>query len=50
MKYYVDFDGYCIIEADNKEEAKRIFWEKVSSDEPLPSNIYEIQGVERKED
>jgi hypothetical protein len=50
MKYYIDFGGYCEIEANSEEEAKRNFWERVNEGSPLPSNIYEIQGVERKED
>ena len=27
MKFWIDFEGYCSIEAENAVEAERIFWE-----------------------
>lgn len=48
-EYYIDFEGYCVIEAENEEEAKKKFWQIIQSDEPLPSNLYEIQSVEEVE-
>lgn len=46
--YYVDFSGYCEIEANTIQEAEEKFWEFLSNDKPLPSNIYEIEGFEEK--
>lgn len=45
--YYIDFEGYCVIEAENEEEAKTKFWQIIQRNEALPCNAYEIQGVER---
>jgi hypothetical protein len=50
MKFYVDFSGYCEIEAEDAALAQDKFWELVNEDKPLPCNIYEIQGIELKED
>jgi hypothetical protein len=50
MKFYVDFSGYCEVEAKDEIEARANFWKRVEEDKPLPSNIYEIIGIEEKED
>ena len=50
MKWYVDFSGYCEIEAENEEEAEREFWKLFNEDKPLPSSVYDIDGIELKED
>lgn len=47
-KFYVDFSGYCEIEATSALEAKNKFWELISNDYPLPKNIYEIDSIEEK--
>lgn len=46
--YYVDFSGYCEIEADTVQEAERKFWEFLDNEKPLPSNIYRIEDFEEK--
>jgi hypothetical protein len=43
--YTIYFSGAADIEADSPEEAKYIFWEKIDTDEPLPSNLYQIDNV-----
>lgn len=50
MKWYIDFNGYCEIEAENKEEAEREFWRLIIENKPLPSNFYDIDSTEPKED
>jgi hypothetical protein len=50
MKYYVDFSGYCEVEASSSKEAVQAFWSAVNDDKPLPCNVYEIQCVEEKEE
>lgn len=48
MKFYVDFRGYCVVEADTWQEAENEFFRLVAEDLPLPENYYEIEGVEQK--
>ena len=50
MKWYVDFSGYCEIEAEDEEGAEREFWRLISEDEPLPGSIFNIDDIELKED
>jgi len=50
MKYYVDFCGWCEVEAKDKNDAEEKFWALVNEDTPLPCNIFEVQGIEKKED
>ena len=46
--FWVDFSGYCEIEAETAEEAEQKFWDFINDDMPLPQNIYEVDGVEEK--
>lgn len=48
--WYVDFSGYCEIEAETADEACEKFWEYINNDQPLPQNIYDFEGVEEKTD
>lgn len=48
--YYVDFSGWCEVEADSESEAKAKFWEYIYDNAPLPHNIYKIEGVEEVEE
>ena len=48
--YYVDFSGYCKINADSAEEAANKFWEYVDNDAPLPHNFCTLEGVEQAGD
>ena len=50
MKWYVDFGAYCEIEAENKEEAEQEFWRLISEGKTLPSSVFEVSGIELKED
>ena len=50
MKWYVDFSGWCEIEAETRDEAQDKFFILLSENTPLPSNYYEVDGVEPKED
>lgn len=40
-KYYVDFQGYCSIEANSADEAERKFWAGEGFD-----HVVEIDGIE----
>lgn len=46
--FWVDFSGYCQIEAETEEEAAKNFWALVHEDRPFPHNIYEIDDIEEK--
>lgn len=46
--FWVDFTGYCEIEAETAEEAENKFWSYIEDDIPLPQNIYDVEGVEEK--
>ena len=46
--FWVDFSGYCEIEAETAEEAEENFWAYVNDNIPLLHNIYECEGVEEK--
>lgn len=48
MTFWIDFQGYCEIEADTAEEAEQKFFDLIMEDQPLPNNIYEVEGVEEK--
>lgn len=50
MKFYIDFTGYCEIEAENEEEAQQQFWDTIYDERGLPKNVYEICNIEKKED
>ena len=49
MKFYVDFEGSIVIEADSKEEAIRKFWndDSVNLDE---TGYIEVTGTEEVEE
>ena len=46
--FYIDFCGYCEIQATDAETAEEIFWQMVGNDQPLPHNLYEIDLIEEK--
>jgi len=48
LKYYIDFQGYCEIEAENADDAHNKFWEFINDDKPLPENVYEVWCIEPK--
>lgn len=43
--YYVDFSGWCKVEADSANEAEAIY-----DNAPLPHNNYTLEGVEETTD
>lgn len=48
--YYVDFSGWCKVEANSESEAEAKFWEYVYDDVPLPHNVYKLEEVEEDEE
>lgn len=50
MKWFVDFSGYCVIEADSMEEAETKFWEGVQPpSEEAYDDVYDIDSIEKVE-
>jgi acyl-CoA-binding protein len=49
MKWYVDFDSWCEIEASSKEEAEQKFWEIVT-DGHLSCQVVTVSNVEPVEE
>ena len=48
--FYIDFEGYCAIEAETVEEAKVKFWKNLQRPSAVCfDDVYEIIGVEEKE-
>lgn len=47
-QYYIDFSGYCVIDAENEEEAMSKFWEDSPSGDIYDEIYYEIDSIEIK--
>ena len=47
--YYVDFSGYCEIEADSADEAEKKFWDTLQKPcSACENDVYHIDGIEGK--
>ena len=47
MKWYIDFSGYCMIEAETAEEAERKFWEGLQSpSKEAFDDVWDIDSIE----
>lgn len=49
-KYWIDFSGYLCVEAENEDEAERLFWAKFVKDvnEPFSDDVWDIDGIEER--
>lgn len=48
--FYIDFSGYCKIEAESIEEAEELFWKKLQPpSEDAYDDVYNVDGVEEVE-
>ncbi len=47
-KFWIDFKGYCLVEAPDKEQAEMQFFENIYPDinGPICNEVYEVEGVE----
>lgn len=51
MKYYeIAFSGMSCIEAEDAQDAQRIFWNCINADQPLPINVYCVEGIAECDD
>lgn len=47
MKFFIDFSGYCVIEANSEEEAETKFWEERQPPTKEGYNeVYDIDCIE----
>ena len=47
MKFWIDFEGYCSIEAETEEEAKEKFWEEIyPHSSEIKDEHYELNAIE----
>lgn len=50
-KFYIDFSGYCTIEAETSEEACSKFWETLQKpSEVCYDDVYDIDAIEEVEE
>lgn len=48
MKFFVDFNGYCCIDAYSKEEAEEKFWSGLQPPSKYAyDDVYDIECVEK---
>lgn len=48
MKWYIDFSGYCEIEANSAEEAEAKFWKGLRTPcEDAFNDVWDIDSIER---
>ena len=51
MKYYIDFSGYCEVEANSPEEAEEKFWNTIQRPcTACENDVYDIEGIEPVEE
>lgn len=44
-RYYVDYSGYCTIEANSPEEAEEKFWTLLENHR-LPDEVVDVDNIE----
>lgn len=49
-KFWIDFKGYCLVEASDKEQAENEFFEHIYPDieGPICNEVYEIECIEKE--
>lgn len=51
MKYYIDFSGYCVVEAESKLQAETKFWNNLQKPSTAcEDDVYNIDSVEEVAD
>ena len=51
-KWFIDFDGYCVVQADTAEQAEQTFFENIypAMEGPIYNEVYVVTGVEEVTD
>lgn len=48
-KFYIDFSGYCIVDATSAEDAENKFWENLQPpSQEATGEVYEINCIEEE--
>ena len=49
-KFWIDFKGYCLVEAPDKEQAENQFFENIypNVNGPIYNEVYEVEGIEEE--
>jgi len=51
MRFYIDFSGYCMVEAESAEEAEQKFWDGLRPPcEDGFDDVYDIECIEADDD
>lgn len=50
MKFWIDFEGYCCIEAENKEKAIQEFWNNYSNENLIDECLDIIEIIYEEEE
>lgn len=47
-KWWVDFSGYCVVDADTREEVEETFFQHIypAIEGPIYNEVYEVTGIE----
>lgn len=50
-KFWIDFRGYCLVEAPDKEQAVTQFYENIypAINDHISNEVYEVEGVEEND-
>lgn len=50
-KWWVDFSGYCVVDADTREEVEETFFKHIypAIEGPIYNEVYEVTGIEMVE-
>lgn len=49
-KYYIDFSGYVLVEANSPEEAEEKFWANLPKAEgDFADDVWDVDGIEEYE-
>lgn len=48
-KYWIDFQGYCAVDANSWEEAENLFYGHINpANDIIYDEVYEVQGIEQE--
>jgi hypothetical protein len=50
-KWWIDFQGYCLVEGEDREHAENTFFEHIypAMEGPIYNEVYEVTGMEMVE-
>ena len=50
-KWWIDFQGYCVVDGDDREQAENTFFENIypAMEGPIYNEVYEVTDIEKVE-